>query len=154
MGFPRSASGKEPACQCRRHEIWVRSLDWEDPLEEGMATHSNILAWRIPWTVEPGGLKSMDSQRVGRNWTDLIHTHTHTHTHRVSISPPSLFSLWMLVNPGLHFGASCLQDFVSKILNSSNTFSWRSHMVWESWFLLLLQICSAHFTQLSEILAF
>ena len=37
----------------------VQSLDWEDPLEEGMATHSSILAWRIPWTEEPGGLQSM-----------------------------------------------------------------------------------------------
>ena len=37
-------------------ETWVRSLDWEDPLEEGMVTHSNILAWRIPWTEEPDGL--------------------------------------------------------------------------------------------------
>ena len=43
----------------------VPSLDWEDPLEEGMATHSNILAWRIPWTEEPGGLQSVGSQRVG-----------------------------------------------------------------------------------------
>ena len=40
-------------------ETWVRSLGWEDPLEEGMATHSSILAWRIPWTEEPGGLQSM-----------------------------------------------------------------------------------------------
>ena len=43
----------------------VRSLDWEDPLEEGMATHSSILAWRILWTEEPGGLQSMGSQKVG-----------------------------------------------------------------------------------------
>jgi len=42
----------------------VRSLGWEDPLEEGMATHPSILAWRIPWTEEPGGLQSMESQRV------------------------------------------------------------------------------------------
>ena len=40
----------------------VRSLGWEDPLEEGMATHSSILAWRIPWTEEPGGLQSMELQ--------------------------------------------------------------------------------------------
>ena len=39
-------------------ETWVRSLGWEDPLEKGMATHSSILAWRIPWTEEPGGLQS------------------------------------------------------------------------------------------------
>ena len=41
---------------------WFRSLGWEDPLEEGMATHSSILAWRIPWTEEPGGPQSMGSQ--------------------------------------------------------------------------------------------
>ena len=46
-------------------ETWVRSLGWEDPLEKEMATHSSILAWRIPWTEEPGGLQSMGSQRVG-----------------------------------------------------------------------------------------
>ena len=46
-------------------ETWVLSLGWEDPLEEkGMATHSSILAWRIPWTEEPGGLQSVESQRV------------------------------------------------------------------------------------------
>ena len=48
-------------------ESWVRSLGWEDPLEEGMATHSSILAWRILWAEEPGGLQSMGSQRVGQD---------------------------------------------------------------------------------------
>ena len=48
-------------------ETWVRSVDREDPLEKGMATHSSILAWRIPWTEEPGGLQSMGSQRAGHN---------------------------------------------------------------------------------------
>ena len=43
------------------------SLGREDPLEEGMATHSSILAWRIPWTEDPGGLQSIESQRVGHN---------------------------------------------------------------------------------------
>ena len=43
-------------------EIWVRSLRWEDPLDEGMATHSSILAWRIPWTEEPDRLQSKESQ--------------------------------------------------------------------------------------------
>ena len=43
-------------------ETWVQSLDGKDPLEEGIATHSSILAWRIPWTEEPGGLQSMGSQ--------------------------------------------------------------------------------------------
>ena len=46
-------------------ETWVQSLGWEDPLEEGMATHSSILAWRIPWTEDPGGLQSMGLQSVG-----------------------------------------------------------------------------------------
>ena len=50
----------------------VRSLGWEDPLEEEMATHSNIFAWEIPWTEEPGGLQSMGLQRVWPNWA---HTH-------------------------------------------------------------------------------
>ena len=46
---------------------WVQSLSWEDPLEKGMATHSSILAWRIPWTEEPSGLQSMESQTVGHD---------------------------------------------------------------------------------------
>ena len=48
-------------------ETWVRSLGQEDPLDEGMATHSSTLAWRIPGTGEPGGLQSMGSQRVGHD---------------------------------------------------------------------------------------
>ena len=45
-------------------ESWVRSLGWEDPLEKGMATHSSILAWRNPWTEEPGELQSTELERV------------------------------------------------------------------------------------------
>ena len=63
-GFPGGASGKEPTCRYRRQETWVRSLDEEDPLEEGMATYSSILAWRILWTEEPGELQSIGAQRV------------------------------------------------------------------------------------------
>ena len=48
-------------------ETQVPSLDWEDPLEKEMATHSSTLAWKIPWTEEPGGLQSMGSQRVGHD---------------------------------------------------------------------------------------
>ena len=48
-------------------ETWVRSLGGEDPLQEGMATHSSILAWRIPWIEDPSGLRSMGSQRVGHD---------------------------------------------------------------------------------------
>ena len=62
IGFPGGSVVKNPPAMW---ETWFRSLDWEDPLEEGMATHSSILAWRIPWTEEPGGLQSMELQRVG-----------------------------------------------------------------------------------------
>ena len=48
-------------------ETQVRSLDWEDPLEKEMATHSSTLAWKIPWTEEPGKLESMGSQSVRHN---------------------------------------------------------------------------------------
>ena len=64
VGCPGGTSGKELACQCRTHETWVQSLSEEDPPEEGMATHSSVLVWRIPWTEEPGGLQSMGSQIV------------------------------------------------------------------------------------------
>ena len=45
-------------------------LGWEDPLEQGMATHSSILAWKIPWTEKPDGLQSMGLQRIGHDWSD------------------------------------------------------------------------------------
>jgi len=61
QGFPGSSAGKESAC---RGETWVPSLGWEDPLEEGMATHSSILAGESPWTEVPGRLQSMGLQRV------------------------------------------------------------------------------------------
>ena len=61
LGFPGGSDGKNlPAMW----EMWVRSSGQYDPLEKGMATHSSILAWRIPWTEEPGRLQSMGSQRV------------------------------------------------------------------------------------------
>ena len=56
-------------------EMQVQSLGQEDPLEEEMATHSNILAWRMPWTEEPGGLQFMGLQRVRHDWSDLAHMH-------------------------------------------------------------------------------
>ena len=64
--FPGGSSGKELACQCRRCRRQVRSLGREDPLEEGMAALSSILAWTIQWTEEPGGLQSMGSP--SRTW--------------------------------------------------------------------------------------
>ena len=64
-------------------ETQVQSLGWEDILEKGMATHSSILAWRIPWTEEPGGLQSMGSQKVGHDWA----TNTNTKYSWVWVSP-------------------------------------------------------------------
>ena len=64
---------------------WVGSLGREDPLEKEMATHSSILAWKTPWTEEPGRLQSMGSQRIGHNWARMgAHAHTHTHTQDLS----------------------------------------------------------------------
>ena len=68
MGFPGGTGGEEPACQIRRHKRggfnpWGGKI----PLEEGMATHSGILAWRIPWTEKSGGLQPVGSQRVRHN---------------------------------------------------------------------------------------
>jgi len=54
-------------CLPAMRETWVRSQGWKDPLEKEMATHSSTLAWKIPWTEEPGGLQSMESQRVGHD---------------------------------------------------------------------------------------
>ena len=69
MRLPRWLSGKESTCQ-----MWVWSLGQEDTPERGMATHSSILAWRIPWTEEPGGLQFMGSQRVKYDWA-CMHLH-------------------------------------------------------------------------------
>ena len=78
-GFPGGSGGKESACNAGDQDLipgWGRShregngyplLGGEDPIEKGTATHSSILAWRIPWTKEPGGLQSMGSQRVGHD---------------------------------------------------------------------------------------
>ena len=57
-------------------ETQVWSLGWEDPLEKAMAAHSSILAWKIPWTADPGRLPSMGSQRVGHDWATSLSTFT------------------------------------------------------------------------------
>ena len=61
-------------------ETWVQSLGQEDPLEKGMATHSTILAWRIPWTEEPGGLASMGSQESDTAYQLNHHHHSYSET--------------------------------------------------------------------------
>ena len=77
-------------------ETWVWSLGGEDPLEEGMATHSSILAWKTPWTDEPGGLQSIVSQRVAHNWNTLAHILIEVYKVTLnvfSINPPFLLQL-------------------------------------------------------------
>ena len=64
VGFP---GGSEVEVSASNAETRVRSLGWEDPLEQEMVTHSSILAWRIPWMEKPGGLQSVVSQRVGHD---------------------------------------------------------------------------------------
>ena len=67
LGLPGGSVVKNlPAIQ-EPKEMWVQPLGQEDPLEEGIATHSSILVWRIPWTEEPGGLQSIESQRIGHH---------------------------------------------------------------------------------------
>ena len=73
-------------------ETRVRSLHWEDPLEESMATHFSILAWRIPWTEEPGGLQSMGSQRAGQGWATK-------HILKHPILQVTIFQFPLLVSP-------------------------------------------------------
>ena len=72
IGYPFQYSWATMATQKVKNlpEVWetgVRFLGWEDHMEEEMVTHSSILAWRVPWAEEPGGLQSMGSQRVGHN---------------------------------------------------------------------------------------
>ena len=80
-------------------ETWDQSLGQEDPLEKGMATHSSIHAWRIPWIEEPGGLQPMGSQRVRHDWkTFTFHLHKHL------ITQLFLLGLWP---------ASCVAQILS-----------------------------------------
>ena len=71
LGLPQWLSGKESACNAGATGNAGLIPGFEDPLEEGMAIHSGILAWRIPWPEEEGGLQSMELQRVRHDWSDL-----------------------------------------------------------------------------------
>ena len=86
QGFPSGSVVKNQPAMQETQETQVQFLDWEDLLEKGMATHTSILAWRIPWTEKPGRLQSIGSQRVGHDWSEWtrVCTRTHTHTHACS----------------------------------------------------------------------
>ena len=73
MGFPGGSVVKNPPAIQEPQEMLVPSLGWEDPLEEGMATHSNILAWRIPRTEELGGLQSMGRRESDTTEVTCLH---------------------------------------------------------------------------------
>ena len=75
QSFPGGTRGKEPVTQCRRQETQVQSLYLKDPLEEGMAIHSSIFAWRMSWTEDPGRIQSIGLQRVGYNQSNLACMH-------------------------------------------------------------------------------
>ena len=83
-GFPSGSDSKESACH-------AGDLDWEDPLEKGMATHSSIVAWRIPWIEEPGGLQSMGSRRVRHDWASSLSLFTFLHWGRKWQPTPMFF---------------------------------------------------------------
>ena len=105
---------------------------WKDPLEKDMATHFSILAWRIPWTEEPGGLQSMGSQRVRYDWL----TNTHTVLHSGCIN---LYSQWQC---RIHFSPYLSQhllfvDFLMFILTSIK------------WYLIVIFVCIT--SKISEI---
>ena len=103
------AQWRRTSCWCRRHKrLCVWSISWED-LEEEMATHSSILAWRIPWTEEPGRLLSIGLHRVGHDWSDLACMVSHSVTQSPSRSgshplvysaPGLLISSW--AHPAFH----------------------------------------------------
>ena len=87
------------ACKCVEMQVW--SLCWKGSLEEGMETHSSVLAWRIPWTEEPGGVQSMGSQRVGHDWV-CAHIEyltqrgrSHTHVHDIRSESRVLSEAWL-----------------------------------------------------------
>jgi len=116
-------------------ETWVQSLGQEYPLKKGMATHSSILAWRIPWTEESGGLQSTGAQRVGHDWVPNIHTHTHTHVNytsikmeKIQLSSVQLFSWSDSLRPhGLQHARLPCQSSTPRACSNSCPSSWWCH---------------------------
>ena len=112
MGLPGGSIVKNLPAMQELQETWVPSLGWEDPLEEGMATHSSILAWRILWREEPGRLQSIGSQSDMTQATQhagmqaqiplCINTHTNIHTHTHTITTHCIIYLVLLQYVYLH----------------------------------------------------
>ena len=95
---PGGANRKKSASRCRRLDMGDMSLvlGWEDPLEEKMAAHSSILAWKIPWTERPRWLQSMGPQRVRHDWAS---EHVCFLNYHYSLSVQSLSHVWLFVTP-------------------------------------------------------
>ena len=120
-------------------QTWVWSLGREDPLEKGMATHYSILAWRIPWTEEPGGVQSMGSHRVGHNRAANTNTiPVYTYWSKAAQSCPTLCNHRDCSLPGssIHgiFQARVLEWVaISFSLESLNLEHWKQHMLAGMW---------------------
>ena len=121
-------------------ETWIRFLGQEEPLEKGMATHSSIIAWRIPWTEKPGGLQPMGLQKVGHDWaTDIINNHHMTWLNECSMSILQVRTQggWMTCDSCI--GSRQLRDVSGLGLRSLCLLSWCFSMAgpWETTAFLL-----------------
>ena len=135
LGFLGGASGKEPACQCRRHKRH-RFNPLVDPLEEGIATHSSTLAWRIPWTEEPGRLWSIGVQRVRHNCNNLAHMlalgkEMATHSSTLAWRIPGTKQPGGLPSIGLHRIGHDWSDLAAAAAEKTNKSTLNIH--WKDW---------------------
>ena len=130
-GLPHWLSAKESATFRKMQEIWVQSLGGEDPLQKGMATHSSILAWRIPWTEEPGEPQSMGSQ----SWTQLSDWKAQQHEQLIQINT------WENKQPNQRVGKRPKQTFFQRRYFVVGQSPW---CVW-----LFATPCTAHQASLS-----
>ena len=124
-GFPGGSAVKNSPARLEMQETWIGSLDWEDPLEEGMANHPNILAWRTPWTEEPGG--ATVPPRGSHKESDIT-------------EPQHTQNLYFLKNPGLILNFTQLdliywivdwiwanfEDNLKMQIDDKNNISWKS----------------------------
>ena len=120
MGFPSGAAVKNLPAMQELQETWVRSLGREDPLEKEMATHRSIPTWRISWTEETGGLRSMESQRV-RLRTE--HENEIQRSHHLSENYQHIHFSLFLVSTGSS-GIFC-RDILGPSINGFNLAPWK-----------------------------
>ena len=102
--------------------MWVWSLGWEDPLENGTVTHSIILAWKIPWTKEPSGLQSTELQRVRRDWSNLAGI---KYIQRTVIYKNSGFTVWVYVYIRIYGCESWTRKETEQWIDSFELRCWR-----------------------------